>query len=92
MNNIPKENAISRVLASDPLKKNAAHERTTSLLSTQQNAYKHQHDSHKRLIPSRLLRALLARLIATLHGNKPAFTKKSSYRRNRHNQKMNGKE
>jgi hypothetical protein len=93
MNNIPKENAISRVLPSDPLKKNTAHERTSSLLSAQQNAYKHQKSLHKRLIPSRLLHTLLAKLIATLHGNTPPFKKPSSNNHGRYSpakkQKMN---
>lgn len=78
MNNIFKENSISRVLPSDPLKKNNAHERTTSLLSTQQTPYKYQKNVHKHPILSRLLRILLAKLVSTLQGDNPPFSNTSS--------------
>ncbi len=91
MNNIPKENSISRVLPSDPLKKNNAHERTTSLLSAQKNPYKYQKNLHKQPTPSRLLRILLAKLVSTLHGNKPAFTNTSSYNQSYHHPKRNNR-
>jgi hypothetical protein len=90
MNNIPKENFISRVLPSDPLKKNDAHERTASLLSTQQNPYKDQKGYYKHPLPSRILRILLAKLVSTLHGNNSPFAK-TSYSQNYHNPKRNNK-
>ncbi len=87
MNNIPKESFISRVLPSAPLKKNNAHERTTSLISAQQNPYKHQKNFHKHPILSRLLRILLTKLVATLQGDNPPFANTSSYNQNYHNPK-----
>ena len=82
MNNIPKETPISRVLPSNPLEKNAAHDRTASLLASQQNGYKHLKNIQKRLIPPHLLQILLAKLVSSLRGNKTPFpTQKSPFRK-----------
>lgn len=70
MNNINKEKPIERVPASHAIKRSTAHERTSSLLfSSQQATQKNAKSLPKYPLPPQLLRRLVTKLVSLLRGS-----------------------
>lgn len=79
MTPINKEKPIERVSASHAVKRNSAHERTSSVLLSSQQAIHKKSSLPKHPLPPQLLRRLVAKLVSLLRGSAHQQNPKNRY-------------